>query len=152
MCTYKPQHKFGPWTIENCHHHTTWYPIENVQERFLPMFYYGKGVGWRRQFIGVLGLNFFHGPSVNMILGRIPLIENFSMTSQQLSLGYSAVSGCVLDSWWWFAFDSWYRLAFSFSVSHKIMKCISFEFMFHAGDKPTTTLVWFHFGRFWPLM
>ena len=30
-----------------------------------------------------------HGPSVNMILGHIPLIENFSMKSNFLLLGYS---------------------------------------------------------------
>ena len=63
------------------------FPIENVQEGFLPVFYHWKGGGWRRQFIGVLGLKLFHGPSVNMILGHIPLIENFSMTSHFLLLG-----------------------------------------------------------------
>ena len=87
MYTDKPQQKFGPGTSKNCRRHPPSYPIENVQEGFLLMFYYGKGGGWRRQFIGVLGLKFVHGPSVNMILGRIPLIENFSMTSHKLLLG-----------------------------------------------------------------
>ena len=53
------------------------------------MFYHGKGGGWRRQFIGVSCPNFFHGLSVNMISDHIPLIENFSMTSHKLLLGYS---------------------------------------------------------------
>ena len=61
--------------------------IENVQEGFLPIFYHGKGDQWRRQFTRVSGPNFFHGPSGNMILGRIPLIENFSMTLHELLLG-----------------------------------------------------------------
>ena len=89
MYTDKPQQKFGPGTSKNCRRHPPSYPIENVQERFLPVFYYGKGGGWRRQFIGVLGLKFVHGPSVDMIWGRIPSIENFSMTSHYLLLGYS---------------------------------------------------------------
>ena len=54
----------------------------------LPIFYHGKGGEWRRQFIGVPRLNSFHGPSANMILNHIPLIENFSMTSHKLLLGY----------------------------------------------------------------
>ena len=81
--------KNWPWDLSKLPPPPPSYPIENVQEGFLPMFYYGKGGGWRRQFIGVLGLKFVHGPSVNMILGRIPLIENFSMTSYKLLLGYS---------------------------------------------------------------
>ena len=52
----------------------------------LPMFYHGKGGGWRRQFVGVSSPNFFHGLSVNMISDHIPLIENFSMTSHKLLL------------------------------------------------------------------
>ena len=56
------------------------------------MFYHWKGGGWRRQFIGVPGINFFHRTSVNMILGHIPLIENFSMTSHLLLLGYYQAS------------------------------------------------------------
>ena len=82
MYTDKPQQKLGPGTSKDCcRHPPPSYPIENVQEGFLLMFYYGKGGGWRRQFIGVLGLKFVHRPSVNMILGHIPMIENFSMTS-----------------------------------------------------------------------
>ena len=83
--------KNWPWDLSKLPPPPPSYPIESVQEGFLPlgfpMFYYGKKGGWRRQFIGVPGLNFFHGPSVNMILSRIPLIENFSMTSHELLLG-----------------------------------------------------------------
>ena len=52
------------------------------------MFHYGKGGRWRRQFRGVSGLNFFHGPSVNIILGHILLIENCCVTLHKLLLGF----------------------------------------------------------------
>ena len=51
-----------------------------LQKEARIMSYYGKGGGWRRQFIGVSGvfetyfgtcLNFFHGQSVNTILSHI---------------------------------------------------------------------------------
>ena len=82
----KPTQKFDPGTSKNYRRHPPSFPIENVEEGFLPMFYYGKGGRWRRQFLGNLGLNFFHGPSLNMILGHIPLIENFPMKSHKLLL------------------------------------------------------------------
>ena len=91
MYTDKLQQKFSPGTSINHGRHPPSYPIENVQEGFLSMFYYGKGGGWRRQFIGVPWLNFFHGPTVNMILSHIPLIENFSMTSHKWLLGYWSI-------------------------------------------------------------
>ena len=46
MYTYKPQQKIGPGTSQNDRRHPPpSYPIENVQEGFLPMFHYGKGAG-----------------------------------------------------------------------------------------------------------
>ena len=64
-------------------------------------FIMGKGGGWRCQFTGVPGLNLFHGSSVNMIFWYIPLIENFSMTSHRLLLGYWRIFTFLIPHCWW---------------------------------------------------